>query len=64
MQYISVKSKIVPPLNRVLLCYCPDWCETGYQVAYFDGKKFTYSDCPNNDFSENVISWKVFLEAD
>ena len=33
MNWIDVNSSVKPPENRVLLCYCPEWSETGYQVA-------------------------------
>ena len=52
------------PIRRPLLCYCPMWCDIGYQVAVFDGKEFSYEDQPNEMFDRNVLEWAIFLEAD
>jgi len=52
-----------PPQTRPLLCHCPDWNESGYQVANHDGSKFYYADAPNDDFDETVESWSLFVEA-
>ena len=51
------------PKNRLLLCYCPGWSDTGYQVAEFDGKIFEYEDQPNEGFHSFVEQWSFFTEA-
>ena len=66
MNWISVDNKddIVPPMHRVLICYCPNWSDEGYQIATWNGKEFVYDAQPNEWFSENVEAWAIFLEAD
>lgn len=53
-----------PPENRVLLAYCPDWCESGYQVCYFKNGKFKYDEQPNDMFDCYVEKWQLIFEAD
>lgn len=63
MNWMSVNG-VKPPKNRVLLCYCPEWCESGYQVAEWNGKRFVYEEEPNEIFDQHVKEWSIFLEAD
>lgn len=65
MNWIDVgPSEIEPPRKRVLICYCSKWCDSGYQIAFWDGDEFHYEDEPNENFSMHVERWSVFLEAD
>jgi len=63
MNWIDVED-VTPPKDRPLLCYCPEWSETGYQVAEWNGKEFYYAEQMNDMFSETVEKWLVFYEAD
>ena len=40
--------------GQMALCFCPDWCETRYQVAFWNGEKFDYPDATNDNFDANV----------
>ena len=40
--------------GQMALCFCPEWCEIGYQVAIWDGKKFDYPDASNDNFDACV----------
>ena len=64
LNWIGVKEKIKPQRERVLICYCPEWSEIGYQVAKWNGKEFYYDEQPNNDFNGLVEKWSIFYEAD
>lgn len=64
MNWMIANNKTDPPRNRVLLCFCPEWSDTGYQVAKWNGKEFYYDEMPNGMFSEHVAKWTLFLEAD
>jgi hypothetical protein len=50
--------------NRPVLCYCPEWNDSGYQVAFWNGKEFIYPEQPNERFGGYVERWALFLEAD
>lgn len=63
MDWIEVNKKERIPQARPLLCYCPKWCDGGYQVAYYNGRVFEYEDQPNDNFDQHVESWAMFLEA-
>lgn len=63
-EWIDVITGKWPPTYRVLLCYCPKWCSLGYQVAIWDGDRFSYEEQPNEDFSKHVVSWQLIFEAD
>lgn len=64
MNWVDAESKIKPSINRVVLAYCPEWCDSGYQVCFWNGKVFMYEDQPNNNFHSYVDKWSIFLEAD
>jgi len=64
VEWVGVESKIKPQVGRLVLCYCPEWNEEGYQVAVWKGKEFTYGGQPNEMFDGLVLSWNIFLEAD
>ncbi len=64
MNWIDADSKIKPTKGRVVLCYCPEWCDTGYQAAQWNGQEFVYDEQPNDMFNTLVESWSIFLEAD
>ncbi len=64
MNWIDIESEVKPQKGRVVLCYCPGWNDTGYQVAQWDGNKFFYDEQPNTLFSDYVESWNIFMEAD
>ena len=64
MKWISVEDERKPPVRRPVLLHCPDWCDSGYQVGYFNGKEFYFDEQPNDMFNDHVESWAIFLEAD
>jgi len=51
-----------PGRGALVICYCPDWCSTAYQVAKFSGKEFSYEDQPNDMFDQHVVAWSYFDE--
>ena len=59
----NIKDKL-PATDRKVLCYCPKWNNLGYVVGIWNGNKFTRCEEPNNDFSECVEKWTLFMEAD
>lgn len=61
--WIDVDDKMKPPENRILNCYCPDWCNSSYQIAEWSGERFFYEDQPNNEFHDYVEQWTIFMEA-
>ena len=63
LEWIDV-GDVTPPRNRTLLCYCPEWNETGYQVAKWNGKEVYYAEQASDMFSETVEKWAIFFEAD
>ena len=65
MHWVDVDNENVkPPVNRVLICFCPEWSETKYQVAFFNGTTFYYPEQPNDMFNDLVEQWAIFYEAD
>ena len=48
-----------PPKNKLLVAYCRNWNDEGYQICKWDGKKFTYRNQPNDDFSDCVELWSL-----
>lgn len=42
---------------QMVICRCPSWNDEGYQVAYWNGTEFEYSNQPNEMFNENVIAF-------
>jgi len=56
--------EVKPKRGVIVLCYCPDWSDIGYQVAKWNGKEFYYEDQPNETFGSYVVSWAGFMEAD
>jgi len=63
MKWID-SEEMQPPVRRKVLAYCPEWCDSGYQVCHWDGKVFRYDEQPNEDFHTYVNQWATFLEAD
>ncbi len=63
MRWID-SEELKPQVRRKVLAYCPGWCDSDYQVCYWDGKVFRYDEQPNNDFHIYVNQWAAFLEAD
>lgn len=63
-RFKKLKRGCKPPINRVLLCCCPEWNESGYQVAKWNGDEFTYDEQPNSMFNGMVVEWALFMEAD
>lgn len=55
---------VIPPKNRPLICYCPEWCDEGYKIAIWNGDEFLYQNQPNNGFNQCIEKWAIFLEAD
>jgi hypothetical protein len=46
-----------PEEGIMIICRCPNWCDSGYQIAKFEDGIFCYDDQPNDAFDENVIAW-------
>jgi len=57
-------NKIKPPPFRPIICYCPEWNCSGYQIAQWNTKEFEYEEQPNDMFSDLVEEWALFMEAD
>lgn len=64
LNWIDVNSGVTPPKGRPVLCYCPEWIETEYQVATWNGDEFYYTEQSNGSFSEHVEKWALFYGAD
>jgi hypothetical protein len=64
MNWIKVEDNIKPQIGRVVICYCPEWCSSGYQIAFWNGKEFYFDEQPNDMFNDLVESWTIFMEAD
>ena len=65
MNWISRSNQeIKPPIDRALLCYCPEWNDSGYQIATFNGREFEYDEMPNEMFDALVTDWTIFIEVD
>lgn len=65
MKWIDVNSGEFPPVGQPILCYCPEWSETGYQVARWSEETgFYYYEEPNEQFGDLVEKWAVFETAD
>lgn len=56
-------SRDAPPRNRVLLAYCPEWCDGGYSVVKWNGRCFE-DESHGDDIHPYVIKWALFMEAD
>jgi len=63
MKWIDSEEEIKPLVGRIVLAYCPKWCDSGYQVCYLDGKVFRYDEQPNDEFHSYVNEWSIFLDA-
>lgn len=48
-----------PDDYRDVVCFCPEWNNSGYQIAYYDHNegKFRYAEQLNDSFDSYVISW-------
>ena len=55
---------IEPMRGTRVICYCPDWNDSEYQVAIFNGNEFYYDEQPNEMFDEHVQKWALLMEAD
>jgi len=55
---------VTPPKNRLIIAYCPMWCDSGYQICEYSNGKFSYADQPNDSFNECVVKWSLFMEAE
>jgi hypothetical protein len=66
MDWIDNKAGEPKPINsnRPVLCYCPKWCESEYQVAYFINGLWCYEGQPNDGFNDLVEQWTLFMCAD
>ena len=64
LNWIDVIGGVTPPEGRSLICYCPDWNETGYQVAIWNGDVFYYYEQTSDNFNAHVEKWALFFEAD
>jgi len=64
LNWIDADSEIKPQKERLLICYCPEWCSDEYQIARWNGKEFYYEGQPNDIFHSEVLKWSIFFEAD
>jgi hypothetical protein len=64
MRWIDASEIAKPKYGVNVLCYCPDWNDSGYQVATFKAGKFEYDEDPNGSFGDHVEKWTLFMEAD
>lgn len=48
------------PVDVNLLCYCPEWNESQYVVAQYDGVSFWYDEDHNGSFNNYVVEWCYF----
>lgn len=57
-------NKETPPSQegKLLICYCPNWCELEYQIAVYQDGKFDYPDSPNDKFDDHVKGWLYLNE--
>ena len=46
-----------PETGQLCLCFCPDWCSLGFQVAEWTGNKFDFPEVSNDLFDSLVIEW-------
>ena len=54
---------VTPPINKPLLCHCPEWCDIGYVVATWNGESFE-DEIRGEDINDYVEKWAIFFEAD
>jgi len=59
----NVEDEVKPRIGQNVLCFCPDWCNSAYQVANWNGKRFEYDEMPNDMFDGLVVGWAAFMEA-
>jgi len=59
---IFKERSMTPPPNRVLVAYCPDWSEDGYQICKYNESGFYYDAQPNDDFNKYVTHWDFQCE--
>ena len=64
MNWIENELQIKPTINKPVLCYCPDWNDEHYVVAAWSGKEWSYDGQLNDAFTDYVVSWALFMEAD
>ncbi len=55
--YQSIEYAKKLKIEQLVLCRCPNWCSTGYQVARWNGSEFYYEDDPNGSFHDHVIAF-------
>lgn len=51
-----------PPANRLLIAYCEDWNDCGYQICKYRESGFYYEDQPNDIFDQCVTHWAFLHE--
>ena len=49
-----------PPHNRVLLVYCPEWCDMGYAVVTWNGASFE-DEIRGEDIHDYVLKWSLIF---
>jgi len=52
-----------PPRHKPLLAYCPDFCETGYEVVTWDGHNFS-TEVHGTAIHDYVQQWSLIFEAE
>ncbi len=63
--WFNVYDGMVPSEGKLVLCYCPSWCASEYQVAYWNEScGFYYLEQPNNGFNQSVKKWSYLVEHD
>ena len=61
--WIDLTSGVSPPINRPLIAYCPEWCDSGYSVVSWTGGRFE-CETHGSEIHDHVERWALFMEAD
>jgi hypothetical protein len=43
--------------DQMVIAKCPEWSDSGYQIAFWNGEEFFYDDQPNEMFNDDVIAF-------
>ena len=52
-----------PPKHKPLLAYCPDFCDTGYEVVIWNGHHFS-NEPHGTAIHDYVQQWSLIYEAE
>jgi len=48
--------------DQLVVCRCPNWCSSGYQVARWNGEEFYFDEQPNDMFHRDVVAFMILSE--